>query len=271
MRSLFFSRWRYYVSSIPTLIFKIRNWPAVVGLFLGFPVSRPLLVRLKRGCRFKVRTPMDVWIIKETCLDRDYERDHVVIEDGWTVLDIGAGFGDFSICVARENPGAAVYAFEPLPESLARLDENLDLNNIRNVRRFPWAVGGRSGTLLLRTATGRSGQHTTTASIGKAMGEAISVPSVTLDQIFADLGLERCDFLKIDCEGAEYEILFHASEQTLRRIRHVAMEYHDGVTSYSHADLISFFENKGFHVSNRPSPAHRRLGFLFASNRVASA
>lgn len=271
MNSLFLSRWRYYLASIPTLIFQIRNWPAVIALFLGIPVSRPFVVRLRRGCRFKVRTPMDVWIIKETCLDRDYERDQVLIEEGWTVLDIGAGFGDFSICVAREHPGAIVYAFEPLPESLALLEENLNLNGIQNVQRFPWAVGGQAGTLLLRTATGRSGQHTTTPSVGEGMGEAISVSSVTLDQIFAELGLGHCDFLKIDCEGAEYEILFHASEQTLRRIRHVAMEYHDGVTRYSHGDLIRLFEQNGFEVRTRPNPAHREIGFLFASNRLASA
>ncbi len=270
MNSLFLSRWRYYLASIPTLIFQIRNWPAVIALFLGIPVSRPFVVRLRRGCRFKVRTPMDVWIIKETCLDRDYERDQVLIEEGWTVLDIGAGFGDFSICVAREHPGAIVYAFEPLPESLALLEENLSLNGIQNVKRFPWAVAGRTGALLLRTATGRSGQHTTTGPGGKSIGEAISVSSVTLDQIFVELGLGRCDFLKIDCEGAEYEILLHAGEQTLRRIRHVAMEYHDGVTPYSHEDLIRLFEQNGFNVRTRPNPAHRELGFLFASNRLAS-
>lgn len=268
---MFLSRWRYYLSSIPTLLFRIRNWPSVVALFLGLPVSLPLEIRLKRGCRFKVRTKMEVWIIKETCLDRDYERDHVVIEDGWTVLDIGAGFGDFSIFVAREHPRATVYAFEPLPESQERLRENLDLNGVGNVRRFPWAVSGQAGTLLLKTATGLSGQHTTAAPVERSVTEAVSVTAVTLDQIFADLGLDRCDFLKIDCEGAEFEILFHASGETLRRIRHVAMEYHDGVTPYSHDDLIRFFEKNGFRVWNRPSPAHRHLGFLFASNRLASA
>ncbi|HYR46121.1 MAG TPA: FkbM family methyltransferase [Thermoanaerobaculia bacterium] len=269
MRPILLSRWSYYLSSIPTLLLKIRNWPAVVLLFLGLPVSRPLVIRLKTGCRFKVRTRMDVWIIKETCLDRDYERGTVAIEEGWTVLDIGAGFGDFSICVARRHPLSNIYAFEPLPDSLALLEENLQLNGVQNVRRFPWAVGGAAGILHLRTATGRSGQHTTTPAAGEGR-EAIPVTSVTLDQIFAELGLERCDFLKIDCEGAEYDILLHASEKTLRRIRHVAMEYHDGVTAFSHGDLVRLFETNGFVVRTRPNPAHRGLGFLFASNRLAS-
>jgi FkbM family methyltransferase len=270
MISLFLSRWRYYLSSIPTLLLRVRNWPAVVALFLGLPVTRPFVLRLRGGGRFKVRTPMDVWIIKETCLDHDYERGQVPIEKGWTVLDIGAGFGDFSICVAREHPDARVYAFEPLPESLALLEENLSLNGIQNVKRFPWAVWGEGGTLVLRTATGLSGQHTATPSAGKGVEEPISVSSVTLDQIFAKLGLVRCDFLKIDCEGAEYEIFFHASRETLARIRHIAMEYHDGVTKYSHHDLVRLFEQNGFEVRTRPNPAHREIGFLFASNRLAS-
>ncbi len=263
------SRWKYYISSIPTLLLRIRQWPLVLAVFLGLPVRRPFTIKLETGCRFKVRTAMDIWIIKETCLDRDYERDAVEIENGWTVLDIGAGFGDFAICVARRKPDCAVLAFEPLPESFAMLKENLALNRVANVRPFSQALAGRAGTLFLYTTTGLSGQHRTALQDAEAGGSAIPVEAITLEQAFDQFSIERCDFLKMDCEGAEYEILFAASKAALSRIGHIAMEYHDGVTPHTHEDLVQFLEGHGFRVRTRPNPAHRELGFLYASNQQA--
>jgi hypothetical protein len=45
----------------------------------------------------------------------------------------------------------------------------------------------------------------------------------------------------MDCEGAEYEIIFSLTQSILQRIGAVTMEYHDGVTAYSHQDLVEFF------------------------------
>ena len=51
--------------------------------------------------------------------------------------------------------------------------------------------------------------------------------STTLEQIYSDGEIEQCDLLKIDCEGAEYEILFGASSELLDRTRRMALEYHN--------------------------------------------
>jgi len=263
------SRWIYYLSSIPTILFRMKNPLRIVALFLGLPVRRPLEVELHGGARFLVRTRMEVWILKESCLDRDYERDAVAVQNGWTVLDIGAGLGDFAVRVARDCPGATVYAFEPLPESFALLQKNMQLNRVANVRAFPEAVAGRAGTLELYTVTGLSGQHRTAGDGGKSIAAPIRVPAVTLAAALAKIPSARCDFLKIDCEGAEYEILFSADEATLSRIEHIAMEYHDAVTSHSHEELARFLEARGFQVRTRGSPAWWELGFLYASRRAS--
>jgi len=263
------SRWVYYLSSIPTILFRMKNPLRIVALFLGLPVRRPLEVELRGGARFLVRTRMEVWILKESCLDRDYERDAVAVQNGWTVLDIGAGLGDFAVRVARDCPGATVYAFEPLPESFALLQKNMQLNRVANVRAFPEAVAGRAGTLELYTVTGLSGQHRTAGDGGKSIAAPIRVPAVTLAAALAKIPSARCDFLKIDCEGAEYEILFSADEATLSRIEHIAMEYHDAVTSHSHEELARFLEARGFQVRTRGSPAWWELGFLYASRRAS--
>ncbi|HEX7253400.1 MAG TPA: FkbM family methyltransferase [Thermoanaerobaculia bacterium] len=262
------SRWIYYLSSIPTILLRMKNPLRIVALFLGLPVRRPLEVELRGGARFLVRTRMEVWILKESCLDRDSESGAVAVRDGWTVLDIGAGLGDFAVRVARDCPGAAVYAFEPFPESFALLQKNMELNRVTNVQAFPEAVAGHAGTLDLYTVTGLSGQHRTAGDGAKSIAVPVRVPAVTLAAALERIPSKRCDFLKIDCEGAEYGILFAADEATLSRIGHIAMEYHDAVTRHTHEEMARFLEARGFQVRTRPSPAWRELGFLYASRRA---
>jgi FkbM family methyltransferase len=261
------SRWLYYLSSIPTILLRMRPRLRIVGLFIGLPVRRPLEVSLDDGTRFLVRTRMEVWILKESCLDRDYEHGAVAIENGWTVLDVGAGLGDFAVRVAREHPRCAVYAFEPLPESFALLEENIRRNGVANVRAFPEAIAGRAGNLDLYTVTGLSGQHRTAGDGASAVAAAIRVPAITLADALAKLPSSRCDFVKIDCEGAEYDILLEADPTTLSRIGHFAMEYHDAVTAHTHEELVGFLQKHGFAVRTRSSPAYYELGFLYASRR----
>lgn len=262
------SRLLYYLSSIPTLLVGIRNWPVMLASFLHLLLQEPFIIELRSsGNRYKVRTPMDIWIIKETCIDRDYEKASVPLQDGWTILDIGAGLGDFSIYAARNYPHSVVYAYEPSPESYRLLQDNLALNRVTNVRPFPYAVSGKRDGLLLLDTRREAVQHRTATESHEEETALMQVPSKSLDQIFEELHVAECDFLKIDCEGAEYDILFHASDQTLDKMKHVCLEYHDGVTAYSHDDLAGFFRGKGFSVRIQPNPVHAHLGFLYATGR----
>src|SRR6266508_6011309 len=52
------------------------------------------------------------------------------------------------------------------------------------------------------------------------------VKAVSLKDIFDAHAVEQCDFLKLDCEGAEYDILFSLAVDYFRRIKRIAMEYH---------------------------------------------
>ena len=61
--------------------------------------------------------------------------------------------------------------------------------------------------------------------------------SVALADVLSGLPGGACDFLKMDCEGAEYDMLLHLDEVSLKRIRRICLEYHEFVTPYSHTDL----------------------------------
>ncbi len=308
------SRWRYYLSSIPTLLLGVRNWPRMLAAFLAscrpsgkaafpascrpsgkaafpascrpsgkaafpascrpsgkaaflhLPVASPFVLELRNGCRFWVRTPMDIWIIKEICLDHQYELASVEFEDGWTVLDIGAGLGDFAVTMARKNPHGKIYAYEPFPPSHALLQENLRLNAVTNVVTSPLAIAAQAGSAQMHIAS-EAVAHSTVSAAENADHSWTPVQTVTLDQVFASRQIARCDYLKMDCEGAEYSVFFHTSAATLQSIRHVCLEYHDNLTEHSHQDLVQLFTRHGFRVRLTPCPAYRHLGLLYAENK----
>jgi FkbM family methyltransferase len=260
------SRWLYYLSSIPTLLSGMRPRGAVLRLFLRLPVRRPIDVTLSSGLRFRIGTPMDAWVLKETCLDRDYEND-APLQPDWTVVDVGAAFGDFTMHAARLCPRGTVHAFEPLPDNFRRLEEHLRLNGISNVRASPEAVAAASGTLTLYTVTGLTGQHRTAGDELGAAEPAVRVPATTLARAFEERGIDRCDLLKIDCEGAEFDIVLGLEPIVLGRVARIALEYHDHVTEHTHEELVRFLEERGFDVRVRPNPAWKELGFLYAENR----
>jgi FkbM family methyltransferase len=252
------TRLSYYLGSIPTLLGGYQNPTALLSAALG---SHPTL-HLKNGPRFKVRSLMDAWIIKETCLDKDYEVHGTPIQDNWVVADIGAGLGDFTLMTAHAHPTARVFAYEPFAESFALLQHNIQLNGVTNVQTRPVAVGAQRGQKVLAT-TGAAVQHTTTDSTlsGEATAQ-MTVQAITLNDLLAEVG-GHCDFLKMDCEGGEFEILLNASCETLRQFSHICMEYHDGFTPYSHKDLAQHLQGCGFEVRTAANPVHGFLGFLY--------
>jgi FkbM family methyltransferase len=262
----FIRRGIYYLKSSITLVRGVRNWPVLLKL-RGQEGSETRL-ELRDGTQFAVRSLMDAWIVKETNLDRDYEVHGTAIEDGWTIVDIGAGLGDFTVFAARRTQHGRVLAYEPAPDSMALLDKNLRLNGTNNVDVFPYAVSSKGGELTLDVSGGVAVQYRTVGDSSPERGK-ITVRSVALADVLSGLPGGACDFLKMDCEGAEYDMLLNLEAAALRRVRRICLEYHEDVTSYSHADLVKHFEARGWRVSVSPSRVRPELGFLYAEAPMA--
>jgi FkbM family methyltransferase len=258
------SRVKYYAASVPTLVMGIRNWRTMLPILLGLRVKTLPLLHLRNGLVFRVRDAMDIWIIKETCLDGDYEPGGFTIQADWLVLDLGAGLGEFAVSAAKKCLNGKVYAFEPFPESFFLLKENISLNRLANIVACPYAVGAKVERMWLNTSSGVPVLFSSVMDDG-AGSNAISVQGINLDEIFKTFQLDQCDMLKIDCEGAEYDILFHADALTLVKINRICLEYHNGITRFEHTDLVRFLEHHGFSVALRPSPVYAHTGLLYAS------
>lgn len=79
-------------------------------------------------------------------------------------------------------------------------------------------------------------------------------------------GINKCDFLKIDCEGGEYEIFRHAERSILSKIRYIAMEAHkfNKEMENKYLNLLSVLQKNNFEVNVIPNAVHENICFVFA-------
>jgi FkbM family methyltransferase len=134
------------------------------------------------------------------------------------VFDVGANIGLYAVVVARQS--ARVFAFEPHPETFARLREHATINAPHNLESVNVAFGMGSGSARLSDGgRGDSGKFTLReVDLPSNSSERHTVDVNTLDGFVSARGLERIDFIKIDVEGHEPEVLLGAYD-TLRRHR----------------------------------------------------
>ncbi len=259
----------YYLYSVFELMFNIKNWLSLIPIFLSPSSSEEHTIRLRKPpIRLKLRGAMDVWAVKETFLDAFYTRYGVPVQDGWTLVDIGAGIGDFSIYAAYGKPGTTVYAFEPFPESYQLLVQNMTANNVENILPFQEAVWSQSGKLTLDLSGDEPLQIASRgADVDSMEGDRIVVEAISLEDALLGRGVRKVDLLKLDCEGAEYEILMKAPSAVLARIDRIIMEYHDVDEECHHQRLIPFLEGVGYQVNYQKNIVHDEIGYLFAARQ----
>ncbi len=129
------------------------------------------------------------------------------------VIDVGAHIGLVSIVLATLHPEVRILAFEPSASNYAMLVENLRVNGVSNVTALNKAVTGEAGELELVWAcsdtAGASIMLSDRARQARALGGWTTerVECVTLDQVFREHHVDRCAWLKLHCEGAEWDIV----------------------------------------------------------------
>lgn len=172
-------RFPYYVLSLFVLFKSVRMLPLLSKKLVFYRPDRFI---------FSFHSLLDILVAKEVILDQEYESSFVSVESSDRVIvDVGAGFGDFSITVAKRYPSATVVAVEIDPTYLALLRKNIAENDVSNIH-------------------------------------VIDAP-VSLFELVKRYA--RIDFLKMDCEGCEYEMINDHSLPALKKIKKISMEYHE--------------------------------------------
>lgn len=146
--------------------------------------------------------------IESAMLTGRYDRDttnliEMLAKPTWTFVDVGANVGAISLVMAKAAPKGRVFAIEPGPFLCKRLRQNLALNKslVHIVRVLELGVSDKPGELFWNEDSNNRG------NAGLLENTGLAVPVTTLDKIIKDEGLTQLDFVKIDVEGMELEVI----------------------------------------------------------------
>ncbi len=207
----------------------------------------------------------------EVWFDHDYDVPAMPLRKGDVVIDVGANQGFFSCYAAWQ--GCSVYAFEPDPENASLFKKNITANGFDSrVKLFPTAVKAKAGTTTLyRTAQLGGGMNTTSTEfaqhLGLAAGDAVEVSAVSLPELLRQEAITRVRLCKMDCEGAELEIVESLTAEDAARIDSFALEYHP--EAYSPKRLIDALERWGTHHVFAATPKFCSRDILYAVLKTA--
>jgi FkbM family methyltransferase len=170
-------------------------------------------------------------------------------QPGDWVLDIGAHHGIFALyCAAR---GAHVRAYEPETENFRELErqrliaESLGCPPMEIINSAVWS---ESGTRFLWINPENSGASCMVKSVG--FGERIDVRAVSIEEALQG---RIWDCVKVDVEGAEWEIFARAKPEHLSRMKYLTMELHNHIlTQERHDELIAKLKSGFTHAECIP-------------------
>lgn len=158
-------------------------------------------------------------IFNEIFVRNDYSISREDLNDR-CVIDIGANIGIFSI-FAAELGAKQVYSFEPNKKTFEKLNSNILKSNFENISTFQVAVSDRSGSRVCITDYQESG-HNSIYGEYQAKNEVITVSLSDILREISDTNV----LLKVDCEGAEYDILGSVTAADMEKVSTVIIEIH---------------------------------------------
>ena len=199
-------------------------------------------IRLRRGPVISATPEHSLWPHFSDILYHQSYTKHFSIPSGSLVVDVGANVGVFSLFAART--ARIVYALEPSSANFSLLRSNTA--RAKNIVPLNLACARADGDASLDV--GSDPVSFSLAGNGSpCQRETVGV--ISLATLFERYKIERCDFLKLDCEGCEFEIVLESDPVLMRRIDRIVMEYHDHRSNrFSHRDLLQALERLGFEV-----------------------
>lgn len=165
------------------------------------------------------------------------------------VVDIGAHIGTFSIPLAMNNP-IRVFAIEPDRINSNYLRRNIEVNSLDNrmvaIQKAIFSTTGES-EFVEGDASTRGTLSTTAFSRMVSSNNRYTVETATFRDILKSYNIDKIKLLKIDCEGAEYDIMKGFDSNIFSMIENIFIEIHQvGDKDNDPQELIRFIKSHGF-------------------------
>lgn len=242
-----------YLKYLPAIVIKIKNWRIFVLNYVGIKDNSNFTYIFRDGIKIKVDDNINVATIAVVFIKKDYGD----VEKNSTVIDIGANIGVYSVFAAK-NKNTIVYAFEPMVDNFRLLQENIKLNKLSGkILPFNLAIGAKKEkrTLYLGGSPFHSLYPAEDSPFNALYDNKITVKQnytevdcVSLKDVFQNNKIDYCNMLKLDCEGAEFEILYNLPKEYFKKIEKIRIEYHDHKidNNCNGKKLAKFLINEGF-------------------------
>lgn len=196
--------------------FKKRHFGITVKIFKPYNIFKG--VRKKVNYKgFQLELQLDDWIQENIYLLGDYESAELntlkqFLNTDSVFLDIGANFGLFTLNAANSiSESGKIISFEPFPKNFEALLRNVNSNNLNQVQLVKSAVGNENTTIELYLDEKENNLGSVSAlPIENAIIE--KVQSISIDSFLKDSSIKKIDFVKIDVEGFEYNVLLGMKE-----------------------------------------------------------
>lgn len=248
----------HYISG---LINNYDNWASIVKGRLVHIVTP--YVKLKNGLTISGGPKSEIVdIVDEIFFQKVYTPEFLKIKKGDTVIDIGANIGVFGLFAAK-NGARKIIAVEPYSKNVDSIKKNFKTNKLNTPKTLQAAVSDKIGKSKLYL--GDIDSHNLLFDHNfknEKYTKFIDVPVTTLSGILKKYGLKNVDFLKIDCEGSEGDIVKSTPLNIWKKIKKIAMEYHNGVSSLSCDEMVTKLKKVGYKVVIKRSDDN--FGYIYA-------
>jgi FkbM family methyltransferase len=182
-----------------------------------------------------------------------YENDELnmqlaLMSDKDTVLDIGGNIGWYAIHVASKLKNAFVYSFEPIPNTFKTLQENISINNLKNITALNFGFSDSDGSFDFYYDPSLSVNASLANVAGTEKIQSVNCKVKTIDEWIPEAEI-KFDFIKCDVEGAEL-LVFKGGEKTIADQQPVVftemLRKWTSKFNYHPNDIINFFFGLGY-------------------------
>ena len=246
----------------PSILIRIIKYCIFVVKYFEHPLTilkaqiekqKVQMVKLRKGGAFDTFGYGDAsWGLYRIWGDCEYGIRPKDIKKYRVVIDIGAHIGLFSVFCGVLNQQCKIFCFEIDKDNFEKLKQNIKNCKVKNVIAFNLAVTDKSGVIDYYPGRDCSEFSTTRISfsnnrkpiVDEGLNPVGRCKSITLNEIIEQNNIDSIDFLKLDCEGAEFEILYATTEKNLKKIDKIGGEYHE-YGKYRVDNLIAYLSKLG--------------------------
>lgn len=200
-------------------------------------------------------------LIDEVFISETYNPDNMRILPGDVVIDVGANIGVFSLYASKMG-ARKIYSIEPLPESRLIISCNFRINNFPEPTIIAKALSDKEGSDKLYLGDIDSHSLLFDHNHKEQLHEYVKVRTETLRNIIQKYKITKVDFLKIDCEGSEGQIISSLPRNLWNIINKVAIEYHNPVSTMSHTEIAKYLKGVGYQIKIKQNDS--MFGYIYA-------